>query len=201
MATYILSKKLSLANTFKETKVSSIVRKTMYPAVRALVLVLVFGAIYLDMEVIFRAILGRTHSVNGIESQYASLQGWTSVWMMLVGGVTGMLIGSLNEFKAAKTRHMFPFYQLRTMFGVLIIYTVEYFSGLLFNNVLKLGLWDYSDPLNIGHQITLMYLPLWIFMSVLCQWLDDLIRHLIFKEDWPGDFGQALTNLFRFTRP
>ena len=56
---------------------------------------LVFGSIYLNLEVFSKAYNGDLIGFNGISKW--SLCGWTSLWMFLVGGLCGVIIGSLND--------------------------------------------------------------------------------------------------------
>lgn len=168
----------------------------IYPAVKTLILALVFGAFYMDSEIIFRAILGHMKNINGLPISYGSFQGWTSAWMLIIGGITGSAIGYLNEFNNSK--YTFPGYQLRILLGIMLIYTVEFLSGLFLNKALDLNIWRYTDPLNVLNQITFLYLPIWFFFSVFAQWADDVLRSVMFGEEWPGDFFQAVASFFKF---
>jgi len=113
-----------------------------------------------------------------------------------VGGLSGLILGWLNEFRH-KNRYGWPWYQLHILLGVFVIYSLEYLSGYILNIKLGLNVWSYNDPLNINHQITALYIPIWVCMSVFAQWLDDIFRHLIFKEEWPGSLGQAISSIFK----
>jgi hypothetical protein len=167
-----------------------------YSFFKPFILVILFGGIYMDLEIVFRAILGRIDTLNGVPIAYASMQGWTSLWMAGVGGVSGLILGWLNEFRHSD-RYKWPWYHIHILLGVTVIYSLEYLSGYILNIKLGLNVWEYNDPLNINHQITALYIPVWVFMSVLAQWLDDIFRHLLFKEEWPGGLGQAISSIFK----
>lgn len=171
-------------------------RLYMKTITKYLVLVAVFGFIYLDFEIIARAVRHDIKTINGMEIGYASLAGWTSLWMFFIGGIIGTSLGLLDERHSGYRQ---PWYFIRACLGVVIIYAVEFCSGIIFNHVLELHLWHYTDLLNICHQITLLYLPVWFVMSVFAQWLDDVIRYGFDRSrPWPGNFYQAMAAVFRF---
>lgn len=169
-------------------------KKIGHSLTKALILFLIFGGFYLDLEVCFRAIRHEITSINGYAPGYIEFFGHTSLWMIVVGGLSGIAVGLLNEFrpKDVENRYSVPRYQIMTIAGVLMIFVIEFGSGLLFNKALGMKLWNYTDPLNIMNQITLAYLPLWFVLSVFAQWFDDVLRHVIYKEEWPGSFWTAV---------
>lgn len=103
-----------------------------------------------------------------------SLFGTSSPLMMPVYGLGGLLIGLLNEGKHLKS---FSYWQQATI-GVIIIYALEYMSGLIFNVALGLKIWDYSDlQLNVLGQITFLFAPLWFLAAYSGIIIDDKLRH------------------------
>ena len=155
---------------------------------------IVYGFMYIAMEVCFRAALGRTHDVNAVAYGYASLMGWTSVWMFPIGALCGMTLGLIDELWTATRRA--PYYQMRVVLGMIAIYCIEFGSGIVFNLWLGLNLWSYQDRLNVFGQITLAYLPVWLIMSVFGQWFDELLRYIFLAKTWPGSFVLALAEVF-----
>lgn len=154
-------------------------------------LFIVVGLIYMDMEIIFRSLRGVLVGYEGIK--WYSLAGWTSIWMIVVGGFCGITLGSMNEFKFFKK---IP-YIIRAILGMLIIFAIELVSGLLFNTLLKMQIWDYSTlPLNLKGQISIVYAPLWFILTPFVFWFDDMIRYCIFVEDKPSPFITYYTSLF-----
>lgn len=103
---------------------------------------LVFGgACYNIIEVLWR---GRTH--------------WS---MFLTGGVCFLtlfkLFGRFRDFALAK----------KCLLGSAVITSYEFVSGVFFNKILKLKVWDYSDrPLNFKGLICPLYSVLWGLLCI-----------------------------------
>ena len=97
-----------------------------------------FYMVYLNIELHDRAYHATLIGFNGISK--LSLAGWTSLWMGLIGGMCGVIIGSLNDRPRYYNLKM---WQQVIMGGSLII-AVELLTGLFFNMYLPLNLWDYS---------------------------------------------------------
>ena len=99
------------------------------------------GACYGIIEILWR---GRTH------------------WSMLVtGGVSFLtlykLFGRIKSFTLAK----------KCVIGSTVITFYELVSGMLFNKILKLKVWDYSDrPFNFKGQICPLYSVLWGLLCI-----------------------------------
>ena len=111
------------------------------------------GGIYSVLEVLWR---GFTH--------------WS---MALVGGLCVVLIYCIE----AKS---YPFLVKMVLSG-LGITAIEGLAGILFNIILKMNVWDYSDLfLNIYGQICLWFALLWILLSVPALWiLSRMRRHIL----------------------
>jgi len=147
------------------------------------------AGLYLVLEVFSRAAQTALVGWNGI--QPLSLAGWTTLWMLLIGGSTGFLIGLLNE---KKKWHM----SLIVLCGTFIIFGIEFTTGCLFNIVLNLHLWDYSRlPFNLLGQISIVYLPIWASMVPFASWLDDVLRFLFYGEEKPSKLIDYYLNIFR----
>lgn len=128
----------------------------------------VMGLLYLNMEVVARAV--RAELVSVLSVVYLSLAGWTSVWMFFIGGLCGFSVGIIHEY--------FPSLAIykQCLLGTIVIYAIEFSAGLVFNIFLSLSLWDYSTwPLNILGQITLLYVPVWF---LLCPFIIGLYESL-----------------------
>lgn len=111
------------------------------------------GACYSIIEILWR---GRTH--------------WS---MFLTGGVCFLalfkLFGRLKHFALAK----------KCLVGSAVITFCEFVSGVLFNKILKLKVWDYSDrPLNFKGLICPLYSFLWgllcVPVNVVCKRIDKV---------------------------
>ncbi len=155
------------------------------------ILFLVFGLIWLDLEVFFRVIsmeMLRTgmliHLLGGPPSNGClGLFGFTSLWMFFIGGLTVFSIGLLNEFNFIRL-NLNVFWQ--TLLGTLIITLIEFTAGLIFNVCLGFNLWNYEAfPLNLMGQICLPVSIFWFFLTPFGFWLDDILRKVILGQ---GEF-------------
>ena len=141
---------------------------------------LVFGSIYLNIEVFSRAYNGALIGFNGISKW--SLSGWTSLWMFLVGGLCGVIIGRLNDTPRYFNLKMWQ----QVLIGGTLITLVELFSGIFFNLYLHLNLWDYSQfKFNFLGQICLKNCIYWCLLSVVIIWLDDALSFYFYNEEKP----------------
>ena len=113
------------------------------------------GCIYYSVEMLWR---GRSHFS-----------------MALVGGICFLLLYLLG--KALPRLPALPY----CILGGIIITSVELCSGELLNNLLGLGIWDYSDiPLNFRGQICLLFSFFWCLLSLPAFHLVKLVRKKIF---------------------
>lgn len=77
------------------------------------------------------------------------------------------LFGRLKDFALAK----------KCLVGSAVITSYEFVSGVFFNKVLKLKVWDYSDrPFNIKGQICPGYSVLW---GLLCIPLNSVCKRIV----------------------
>ena len=73
---------------------------------------------------------------------------------------------------------------LQCLLSMIIIVTIEFFSGCVLNLWLGLGVWNYSNmPFNILGQICLPFSIIWFFLSYIAIKLDDWLRKKLFNED------------------
>ena len=126
---------------------------------RLFILFLIGGFIYMGIELLWR---GRTH--------------WT---MGIVGGICFVLIGLINEL------FTFEMYILtQAIIGAILITIVEYISGCIINIHFGLAVWDYSNlPFNIQGQVCLLFSFLWVLLSVVAIYADDILRNKLFGEE------------------
>ncbi|MBE6955173.1 MAG: hypothetical protein E7449_04595 [Ruminococcaceae bacterium] len=122
-------------------------------------LILLGGALYVGLEYLWR---GRSH-----------------ISMFLLGGLCFFLVGWLNEVSPLGL-----FWQ--SLLGAGIITILEFSCGMLVNVALGLNVWDYQDlPLNFKGQVCLPYFLLWIPVSVLAIFADDVLRFVLFRQSFP----------------
>ena len=119
------------------------------------------GLLYIILELVWR---GHSH--------------WT---MFALGGLCFALIGLINEL----IPWCMPLWK-QALIGAAIITGLEFLTGCIVNLGLGWHVWDYSGmPLNLLGQICILYLLLWIPVSLIAVILDDWLRYWMFDEDRP----------------
>jgi len=127
---------------------------------------------------------------------FTSLTGWSSFWMVLVGGLCGVGIAAVAK---AWWTDKWPII-LKSAFGVVfIVWPLEFLSGLILNIQFGLGIWDYGNkfPAIMG-QITLAYFPVFLAVAILAIWIDEAVRHWILEEPKPEKFSAYLKKVITF---
>lgn len=156
---------------------------------------LIMGLIYICIEIIFTAIIGDLNKSGFNNIKYSSFVGFTSIWMIIVGGAGGLVVGVLNEFECNGKR--LPIW-LQSLIGTFALFTIELASGIILNKIFGLNIWDYSKfPLNLWGQVTILYIPLWYPLSIFAMWLDDVLRFHMFEEEKPDPLFTYYTDLFK----
>ena len=124
------------------------------------------GALYYTIEFIWKnfIICGNCH--------------WS---MFILGGLCFIAIGSLNEYIPWEWSLI-----KQGIIGAIIITSLEFVFGLIFNIWLQLDVWDYSHlPLNFMGQICLPFSITWFFLSLVGIILDDYLRYRWYGEEKP----------------
>ncbi len=128
---------------------------------RVLMRFLIFALIGLLIEVFFGA------AGNLIKMNW-NMRGSTSPWMMLDYGLFGIIL--MPVAKPLK-RWSVPLFA-RAFFYMLVIFLVEYVSGVIFHFGLGLRVWDYSHmPYNLHGQIALYFAPGWYALGFVAEYL------------------------------
>ena len=113
-----------------------------------------------------------------IELLYRGYSHWT---MLILGGLSFVLVGILNEFFSWKM----PI-ELQMLIGGGTITLLELVMGIIVNIKLHWNIWDYSDmPINFKGQVCLTFSLMWILLSGVIIVVDDYIRYLLFDEEKP----------------
>ncbi|WP_297419487.1 hypothetical protein [Clostridium sp.] len=152
---------------------------------------LVFGMMYINVEVFDRALHGDMINFKGI-SKY-SIMGYSTLWMFIVGGVCGILIGGLNNYP--------KYYKLKlwqqVLIGGTIITLIEFFTGCFFNLYLKLHLWDYSidHKYQFMGQICLVNCIFWYLIIIVIIWLDDALSCYFYEAKKPDSLWSYIIKL------
>lgn len=133
---------------------------------KTLVLFLIGGSIYTVIETVWRFFRGSnpTH--------------WS---MFILGGLCFVLLGAINEYLSWDTA-----LPIQALIGTVIVLSLEFIFGFIFNVLLGLGIWDYSHmPFNIMGQICLPFALAWFVLSIIAIILDDWLRYWLFNEEKP----------------
>lgn len=117
--------------------------------------------------------------------------GYASVWILPVGGLCGLAVGSINQIP--------KFYNLKiilqSLIGAIITLIIEFISGCIFNLWLGWNLWNYNDMWgNILGQITPLFGLFWLLLMPLAIWLEDKIRYVLFKET---KWNYSIVNIYK----
>lgn len=134
----------------------------MKSVLKALLLILIMGFIYMCMEILYK--------------------GLSSPIMILIGGLSAYFIGLLDE----KTDYFYNKKMIIKCFiGMLITLSIEFCSGMILRHF-GIILWDYAKiPFNIYGVICLPYAIMWFFLVPLGLYIDNKLRELLFGEDEP----------------
>jgi uncharacterized membrane protein len=130
------------------------------------------GIIYVGLEILYR--------------------GYSSYWMILVGGLCSFLVGRLNEKPLFFERKMWQ----QCLTGTVITIGIEFISGIILNVWLGLNIWDYSDmKYNLYGVICPQFGLLWFVLMPLCIYIDDWLRWKIFNEEKPSGLFEYYKDL------
>lgn len=102
-------------------------------------------------------------------------RGYTHWSMALTGGVCFLFLYLFSLWKP-----QLPLWK-KSLAGALIITGIEFVSGLVFNILFRMNVWDYSAyPLNLFGQVCLLYSALWFllcfFLFSFCSYLQKRLN-------------------------
>jgi uncharacterized membrane protein len=119
----------------------------------------VIGGIYTNIELIWRGV--------------------TYLPMLFIGGLSGIIVGSLNHFPLFSKLRMYQ----ECIIGTITTLIIEYTSGYILNVQLHMNIWNYKNlPFNLDGQICLYYGILWFMLIPFGIWLDDYLKYKFFNE-------------------
>lgn len=90
------------------------------------------------------------------------LMGFTNLWMFFIYGLA-VFLEPLHD-KIAEWR-----WPVRGFFWLMLIWGIEYLSGLILVNILGVYPWKYTDPLAIDGLITVSFAPVWFVGGLLFE--------------------------------
>jgi len=137
------------------------------------IIFLMTGIIYIFMEVVFTSLLTdemikkyefkETTGTSSIkEIKKASLIGFSSGWMCIIGGISGLSLFGIYKLINKRFNIFFA-----SILGAVIINIIEFISGVILNLNFKLNIWDYSNQyFNLLGQICLSHS--FIYLLFIC---------------------------------
>ncbi len=106
-------------------------------------------------------------------------RGWTHGSMFVLGAVCFYIVGGLNRFWHAPVL-------AQMAVGALIVTFFEFWTGILVNQIWHMNVWSYASvPMNLMGQICLPFTLLWFPLSGIAIFLEDYLRHALFREPVP----------------
>lgn len=151
------------------------------------------GFVYVLIEFFMRAFSFDIHTYS-TSFKYLSLIGISSVWMFLVGGVAGVLLGLLNA-STFMNEHVNIFWQ--SVIGALIILACEFVSGCILNLWLHFNIWNYTFPGNLLGQICIEFAVVWFLICPFAFWMNDLLKYYLFSRIAPYTLKEIYAQLFK----
>lgn len=134
----------------------------------------------MDVEVITRAMAHAMVGYDGIKP--LSLMGFTSLWMFLVGGLCGVIIGNINDHPEFYNKKIWE----QVLIGGTTITILELLSGMILNIILELNIWNYEGRYQFMGQIEFKNCILWyLVVTPLIIWFDDMLTYYLYKEGEP----------------
>lgn len=107
-------------------------------------------------------------------------RGFTHWSMLIAGGVSFLALSEIEE----RFKRLTLF--VKALFGGFIITAVEFIFGVIFNLILKMRVWDYSDmPLNIKGQVCPLFTVLWVGLSAVFIPLSRYIKRILSRRSEP----------------
>lgn len=117
---------------------------------------------------------------NGVRSLVAGdiiLRGWTSMWMFPIYGLMIFLEPIHNRIR---NFHLI----IRGGIYTVLIFLVEFLTGLILSVILGACPWDYTDSsLSVCGVIRLDFAPVWSMGGLLFEKLHDILKSINFKKD------------------
>ncbi len=106
-------------------------------------------------------------------------RGYSHFSMIICGGLAFIFCGLINQicpFRISIITQM--------ILSSIIITGLEFITGYIVNIQLGWDVWDYSSlPYNLNGQVCLAYSFIWMLLSLVCIFMDDLIRWKLFDEE------------------
>ncbi|MBR1817019.1 MAG: hypothetical protein IJ763_10045 [Lachnospiraceae bacterium] len=101
--------------------------------------------------------------------------------MIICGGVCFLLVGRIGRRIIKNETGILKMIFKIMLYGGLIITSLEFLTGVVVNIIFDLNVWSYSGlRYNLYGQVCLVYSLLWSLLSLVCVYLEGIIRNFIF---------------------
>lgn len=102
-------------------------------------------------------------------------RGYSHISMAVLGGLCFVIVGLLNEGK-----HQYKQWQ-QVVIGTVVITVLEGLTGIVLNNILHMGVWDYSHlPFTFFFgQCNLFFCFAWTLLSFVAIHLEDKMHEIV----------------------
>nr|WP_052298672.1 hypothetical protein [Syntrophobotulus glycolicus] len=108
--------------------------------------------------------------LNSLMEGDLRLMGFTNLWMFLIYGCAVFL----EPLHDRITGWRWP---IRGLLWLMMIWGIEYLSGLILISILGVYPWRYTDPLAVNGLITLSFAPVWFIGGLLFEKLHLILDH------------------------
>jgi len=135
-------------------------------------LFLCFGCFGMTVEIFFTAISELINQVVNQQPLDLSLTGTSYLWMFLIYGSIAFLMPV-----AQSLLDRYPLVT-RLIGYTILIFTVEYFTGLFLDLVTGSCPWAYNSQWDVHGYIRLDYAPFWLVFSYMIERLYELLARL-----------------------
>lgn len=115
----------------------------------------IYGLTGWSMEIIWTGL-------NSLLTGDLKLQGYTSIWMFFIYGCAVFLEPINDIIKQWR-------WQVRGLIWVVIIWGIEYASGLLLTSILGSAPWFYSGPFAVDNLVRIDYAPAWFAAGLIFE--------------------------------
>jgi hypothetical protein len=148
--------------------------------------------VYIAVEVIATALDHTISRQYTAPTAWASLIGFSSIWMGFTGGALLLLLSFVMKIPKIKELSVF----FKSLIGMFCITGLELVSGIILNLWCKFGIWNYGG-LNFLGQIDVPHSIIWFFATPAVIWLGNLFLFYFYREgDGPYSLLWAYLHLF-----
>ena len=130
---------------------------------------LIFACVGITTEIVFTSISKLVNTYIADSAIDWALGGKTYLWMFIIYASIPFLFKLFNPY--VEQYNIF----LKALFGVFVIYIVEFSTGLFLEITTGVCPWKYTEGLHLFGYIRLDYFPFWYIFGLLIVYVYDLL--------------------------